>query len=78
MKLPQANWKNLISTDNEEEEVEDLIEVNLLMQDTNFSTRLKNILDLAPYESCHIHAENIETVEKIYNCSDHTPIMMTV
>ena len=68
----QINWKTVISTDDEEQEVLDLIKNNILKQTIDFLTCSKNILDVAMYKNLHIHAE------RIYKCSENTPIRPTV
>ena len=70
MNFPHVNWRNLISTDNQEQKKKDLIETNLLMQATDFPTCLKNILDVAPYKMCHIHAEKLRMLRK------HTTVLI--
>ena len=48
------------------------------MHGIDFPTCSKNILNVALYKNCHVNAEKIEFVEKIYNFSDHTSIRLTV
>ena len=70
--------KTLVGTNIGEQEVLDLIESNLLRQAIEFPTCSKKILEVALCKICHIHAEKFEVVEKIYNCSDHAPIRLTL
>ena len=77
LNFPLANWKSLNSTENEEQEVLDLMECNFLMQAIDFPTCSKNMPFVALCKNYCVYAEKVDAVEKIYNCSLHIAIRLT-
>ena len=76
MNFPNANWSNLTSDDDQEQEFLDLMESNLLQQAVDFETRGSNLLDVALFDNCSLAALKDDGLSKSYNDSDHDAICL--
>ena len=76
--FPETNWNTLTSTDEEENQILQIFENGLFRQAIDFPTCVKNILDVAFYLNCYTSAEQDFNVSKIYDCSDHNAIMLSI
>ena len=78
LNFPTANCTFLNSDDDEEQTFLDLVETNLYQQAVNFSTSATNILDVVFFNNCSVYACEDLTFSRIYNCTDHKPIKVTL
>ena len=78
LNFPETNWNTLTSTDEEENQILQIFENGLFRQAIDFPTCVKNILDVAFYRNCYTSAEQDFNVSKIYDCSDHNAIMLSI
>ena len=74
--FPETNWSSLTSLSDYEQQVLDEFEDRCLLQAIDFKTCGQNILDVAFYSNCHIHAKRDDSFENIYDCSDHHAILL--
>ena len=78
LKFPTTNWTLLNSYDDEEQTFLDLVEANLYQQAVNFPARATNILDVVFFKNCIFYACEDLKFSRIYNCTDHKPIKVTL
>ena len=78
LNFPTTNWTTLNSDEDEELTFLDLVETKLYQQAVNFSTSATNILDVVFYKNGSVYACEHLNFSRIYNCTDHKPIKITL
>ena len=68
----------LLSNSEEESRIVDLLDSNIFQQEIKFPTCSRNTLDVAFCQSIAFSAEMDETFNKVYDCSDHVAIKLSV
>ena len=78
LNLPDANWKTASSSNEEENEINEIFDEPLFRQAIDFAICSNNTLDVAFYRNCFLFAEKDRSFPRTYDSTDHDAIHLLI